>query len=246
MKNIYILPTDKQSKLFKHNDVFFLNEQFDESSPKILAQNIYITSDEEIKDGDCCIEYDNIDKKWLNPYKPTNESWDMVSKANHCRIKGTVKKIILTTNQDLIKNGIQAINDEFLEWFVKNPSCEFVELIKDVDLTHWRYQFLPYKIIIPKEEPKQETIEEAAETEIYRTINEIISGGKDLIKGNVVSRGHAIDYAFDIALKIANWQAEKMYSEEEVHKIIESYQNTIENNPIHTSYNQWFEEFKKK
>jgi hypothetical protein len=37
-----------------------------------------------------------------------------------------------------------------------------------------------------------------------------------------------------------------MYSEEEVHKIIESYQNIMENNPIHTHYDKWFEQFKKK
>lgn len=38
------------------------------------------------------------------------------------------KKIILTTDQDLIKDGVQAIDDEFLEWFVANPSCKFVEV----------------------------------------------------------------------------------------------------------------------
>ena len=38
------------------------------------------------------------------------------------------KKIILTTDQDLIKDGVQAIEDEFLQWFVKNPSCEWVEV----------------------------------------------------------------------------------------------------------------------
>ena len=44
----------------------------------------------------------------------------------------------------------------------------------------------------------------------------------------------------------AKWQQERMYSEEEVHKIVESYQNIMENNPIHTHYNKWFEQFKKK
>lgn len=37
-------------------------------------------------------------------------------------------KIILTTNKLLIKDGIQAIDDEFLEWFVNNSSCEYVEV----------------------------------------------------------------------------------------------------------------------
>jgi hypothetical protein len=44
--------------------------------------------------------------------------------------KSNYKKIILTTDQDLIKDGVQAIDDEFLEWFVKNPSCEEVEIKK--------------------------------------------------------------------------------------------------------------------
>ena len=82
-------------------------------------------------------------------------------------------KVILTTNKLLIKDGVQAIDDEFLEWFVENPSCERVEVIKDEikvksngiqELMKDEYyrQFpeeLPncvfidkYKIIIPKEE----------------------------------------------------------------------------------------------
>ena len=85
------------------------------------------------------------------------------------------KKIILTTDQDLINDSVQAIDDEFLEWFVKNPSCESVEVSKvnkiglqsiDVldkkhDLSKGIYNAiikdankLIYKIIIPKEEFK--------------------------------------------------------------------------------------------
>ena len=60
-------------------------------------------------------------------------------------------KVILTTNKLLIKDGVQAIDDEFLEWFVKNPSCEFVET------EHIGY-VSAYNIIIPKEEPKFVTV----------------------------------------------------------------------------------------
>ena len=52
-----------------------------------------------------------------------------------------------------------------------------------------------------------------------------------------------------VALKFAKWQKEqdkKLYSEEEVHAIIESYQNNVENNPNHITYDKWFEKFKKK
>ena len=64
-----------------------------------------------------------------------------------------LKKIILTTDQELISDGVQPIDDEFLEWFVKNPSCEEVE----VGTYHVKGDIsgkLHYKIFTPKEEPK--------------------------------------------------------------------------------------------
>jgi hypothetical protein len=79
-------------------------------------------------------------------------------------------KIILTTDQDLIKDGVQAIDDTFLEWFVKNPSCEEVEVKSEILYEH-KDTYRPYQSdcknltktkinyylsIIPKEEPKQE------------------------------------------------------------------------------------------
>ena len=64
-------------------------------------------------------------------------------------------KVILTTNDLLIKDGVQAIDDEFLEWFVKNPSCEEVEIKQVADLDLYYKNGIggqKYKIIIPKEE----------------------------------------------------------------------------------------------
>ena len=121
-------------------------------------QNVYITSDEEIKEGDWVI-YNND-----------------LQKSDGISFKSVDKKITLTTDVELIKDGVQAIDDEFLEWFVKNPSCEMVDINRD-----WGYP----AIIVPKEkpktltkleiakniaaigigkkeEPKQETLEEAA------------------------------------------------------------------------------------
>lgn len=64
--------------------------------------------------------------------------------ASHC------VKIIMTKDQDLIKDGVQPIDDEFLQWFVQNP-CEKVEVQKWSSLAECGYS---YHIIIPKEEPK--------------------------------------------------------------------------------------------
>jgi hypothetical protein len=74
------------------------------------------------------------------------------------RDEGNFKnKVILTTDQDLIKDGVQKIDDEFLEWFIKNPSCEEVDVIDctKILLPEEGWYTFGYKIIIPKEEPKQ-------------------------------------------------------------------------------------------
>jgi hypothetical protein len=141
MKNIHVLKTSKPSKLLK--DLVDKTYQFKKEATfgnRIeLPLNIYITSDEEIKEGDWCIDDEGI-------VKCTAHAGAM----NHY-----YTKIILTTDQDLIKDGVQAIDDEFLEWFVKNPTFEFVEIDEypRFDLGKGMY-----KIIIPKEETKQETL----------------------------------------------------------------------------------------
>jgi hypothetical protein len=157
-KNIWLLPTDKPSneyilgkcikelsdvKIGQFTKTYYL--MFDKEY--FQPQNIYITSDEEIRD---C---------WgLNNY--TNEVYFL---KGYYGIQPILKKIILTTDQNLIKDGVQEIDDEFLEWFVKNPSCEKVEVKIWFDTSHISlgigkvYHSNPniplYKIIIPKEEP---------------------------------------------------------------------------------------------
>jgi hypothetical protein len=184
MKNIHILPTSKPSRLFK-----FANELHLDTIPKDYYKkyNIYITSNEEIKEEDW---FYNIISLKPEPFKACENGNGYVNcnKYSHNRID--CKKIILTTDQDLIKNGVQAIDDEFLEWFVKNPSCERVELTdsKTVKKHIWDGTndgeiIWEKEIIIPQEEPKQEmpiingsygciietnkqeTLEEAAEKE---------------------------------------------------------------------------------
>jgi hypothetical protein len=156
MKNIHVLPTDKPSRLHTYKGV--LNLAADEFvAPTIVKNdlinlNIYITSDEIIKDV-----RPHEDKWQLEQEQILNKFPTYLTDLSECKL------VIMTTDIDLIKNGVQAIDDKFLEWFVKNPSCEFVEvadLWKDGNpSTHDSYQ-----IIIPQIEPKQETtLEKAAE-----------------------------------------------------------------------------------
>jgi len=154
MKNIYILPTDKPSRLAIQLDCkpkynLQLGVRADMWTKNWEKQNIYITSDEEIKEGDWYLCLDNT--KCNDSIYKCNEVWlNMEEKQpSYC------KKIILTDNKDLIKEGVQSIDDEFLEWFIKNPSCEEVEIVKTAPIRPFGSL---YKIIIPKEEAKKKHI----------------------------------------------------------------------------------------
>jgi len=145
MKNVQVIPTDKPSRLFKDNfNTLFFSINIDQEQNHFKPQHIYITNDEEIKEGDWMIR-GNEQPTLVTP----NFFWDFGVRYY---------KIILTTDQDLIKEGVQKIDDTFLEWFVKNPSFEFVEvehtyISRELNKPTSKY----YKIILPKEEPKQLT-----------------------------------------------------------------------------------------
>ena len=138
-----------------------------------IIQNIYITNDEEIKDGNYGVIGEVI-MSYSQMFKMWNETQG--------------KKVILTTDQDLIKNGVQAIDDEFLQWFVKNPSCEKVEVVKDLfqinqnnPVTRGSTALVEgYKTIIPTEEPEQELLY-WLETEEWKQFSKLVEnnfGGK--------------------------------------------------------------------
>ena len=157
MKNIHVLPTNQKSKIFfNHNKGFekyqFSKEPFVNGLTNTSNQNIYITSDEEIKEW--------FIVNGINGYSQPMKYSVMFPKDKfpngHDKNKLSLSKIILTTDPDLIKDGVQAIDDEFLEWFVKNPSCERVEVNDWLD-NNGNIAFggdIRYQIIIPQEEPK--------------------------------------------------------------------------------------------
>ena len=316
MKNIHVLPTKKPSKLyFNHNKGFekyqFSKEPFINGLTNTTNQHIYITSDEEIKEGDWCILLENhYVNGGIGKYN--------TEKAIGYGLHNTefFKKIILTTDPDLIKDGVQAIDDEFLEWFVKNPSCEFIKIYYKCDksacyLKEWntcckeakpvltffvenesKAKYFREQEIIPKEEPtfensidntmnimsiansmfgkkeepkqkwdintcrywdveigcerekcicenqepKQETLEEAAER---------------------ISKSHSVhetgqDDVYQGVIQGAKWQAERMYSEEDMRKSyiagLSNFKKRLSYNLLESelSFEEWFEQFKKK
>jgi hypothetical protein len=209
MKNLFLLPTEKPSRLWTNNLRRRLElDEFIEQHPTNIAKHIYITSDEFIEEGDFglnlstknIVQYDGI--KGLDSY---------------------YKKIILTTDQDLIADGVQAIDDEFLEWFVKNPSCESVvvndsKVVKEhiFDGSNDGEIVWEKKIIIPQEDPKQETFEESV---------------------NAFKKT-------DVYINYIKQKQERMYSEEDLLSAFEAGMMFIGEDK--GSFGEWFEQFKKK
>jgi hypothetical protein len=219
MKNIHLLPTDKSTRLFTSDSELILA-----GYPKTTfktGKNIYITSDEKPKLNDWFL--DTLDKV---VFKVTYED---ILTTQLDGLPFNFKKIILTTDQELIKDGVQAIDDEFLEWFVKNPSCERVE-IEDFPMTekynpkgdYIHRSYWGYKIIIPKEEAKQET-------ENLKNFKKLVSDEiSPAMKGFIKEKQ----------------EDKKMYSEEDMKLAFETgrnFQLTGENN-----FNELIEQFKNK
>jgi hypothetical protein len=174
MKNIHIIPTEKPSRLADMEGLLVLGDNL--KSPighptMYLYQNIYITSsNEEIKEGDITIYgkslflVENILHS-SGPFRHLNPKIKIQGRFLPDMTIGKfdsltpLKKIILTTDPDF---SVQSIDDEFLEWFVKNPSCEWVEVEKGYlgmcgfvkSSEPISKDKLHYKIIIPQEEPK--------------------------------------------------------------------------------------------
>ena len=123
MRNVFLLPTPNPSRLIIHsillNDIRLLDEPYDDWKHK---RHLYITSDENPK-----LDEWGFNVKNNVIFKSKGFTADEYDKK-YC------KKIILTTDQALISDGVQSIDDEFLEWFVENPSCEWVEVDKN-----WNY-----------------------------------------------------------------------------------------------------------
>lgn len=248
-KNIHILPTENSSRLSYNKDGVL---ELHRLQWRKNTQNIYITNDEEIKEGD-----------W---FTDDNNSLKRSYKLSHVQFANP-KKIILTTDDLLIKDGVQAIDNYFLEWLINNPTCEFVEVDKN-----WNYPLdksWEYKLrIIPKEEPKQETLEEAAEKywakQPYNqdAFEEGAKWQQEQDKNKYSDEKEFYKYMAKqdswksvgliiqefIQLKLKE-QDKKLYSEEEVISLLIKREYALDLYDMANDYEdtiKWFEQFKKK
>ncbi len=248
MKNIHILPTDKPSRLHLAygKDYYLSVEPFVQLDTKNYKSfNIYITSDEEIKEGDWV--YHKILKSVfkIDLKEVTQEYID--EKIN-------ISKIILTTNQDLIKDGIQAIDDEFLEWFVKNPSCESVEVKEkqhfEADKSKRKNPlngvYYSYKIIIPKEEPILfESFDKEKSVVITTMGQKLVKELQSTTQEETLEEANwkVLGTKNDTFYNGAKWQQEDMIEKLEMHILIN--EDDWNRNP-QAQFRNFIEQFKKK
>lgn len=155
MKKIFIFQTNQPSRLVKiYNDA----DREDLTVKLDIQVNddfkgytyIYITSNEKEQKGDWTII--------------VNEKSIKLAKGFFWDFGVLYYRIILKTDQTLIADGIKNIDNDLLEWFLKNPTCEELEVekgylgmagfIKSNELIS--KDKLIYKITIPQEEPKQD------------------------------------------------------------------------------------------
>jgi hypothetical protein len=163
-RNLWVIPTDKPSRLYYNSQerTYQLCEFPKYHTDIKSTHNLYITNDAEIKEGDYSFyppfgvgKNIFIDGELCFHIESKDGKGSFTQKTYQTLDRN--KKIILTTDQSL--DGVQTIDDEFLEWFIKNPSCEEVEIERIIIVdTIPRKSLYDYKIIIPKEEPKQDDL----------------------------------------------------------------------------------------
>ena len=146
MKNIHIFQTTEPTRLYISIDEYGEELNLSKRTTQYVhGQHIYITSEKKLEK--------DVDTWYLDSFlnKPHNSGGAEYGQEQSV--------IILTTNKKLIDDGVQAIDNEFLEWYVKNPNCEYVHINYICDNVYVS-EFLitsthiEYKTIIPQEETK--------------------------------------------------------------------------------------------
>ena len=239
MKNLYLLPTDQPTGIFETNSGLQFSIMNKVRYGEFKGFHIYITSDEEIGEGDWYLD----------------TTVNVIFKNDKLFLNGTgYKKIILSTDPELIADGIQAIDDEFLLWFVKNNSCEFVV----IDWSPLSKNLYGWKIIIPKEEPKGEkkphsfceTPEEKC-TMNYCDDNGCQNRKRHLVEPHEQEILPEFTLSKNIFDKISDLpkgetlEEQRMYSEGEVYELLcHFFDDHV--NAQNANISQWFEQNKKK
>lgn len=171
MRNLHFIESKKPSSLGLHYDIVKTGmfdyapdlgfNLFDRKNNfQHRPHHLYITSDEEIKTGDWCM-YLGLSMAEFKVLDITDDDVLEYESRGHFK-RHLCKKIILTTDPDLIKDGVQEIEENFLRWFVEkaNDSGKPIDIVevKKVYINHGKEDIFDlvctacpskYEIVIP-------------------------------------------------------------------------------------------------
>lgn len=197
-----------------------------------IGKELFITSEEMIKVGDFFIHSSH---GISNVYKAKSVALESIITAcdNGVWIQ-YCKKIILTTDKTLIAERVQAIDDDFLNWFVNNQNCEYVKVTKLDYLTNRQYRIYD----LPQSEPERGiTITNISTQETINLVPVNEFGSEITVNG----------YGFDKFVK-KQQEANKeviVYSEEEVLELLYKHTEYLLSGSKST-LEEWFNNNKKK
>jgi hypothetical protein len=252
--DVVMLSTDKSSKIWRDaiTGEFKTIPYLDKRN---LNQNLYILSNEEIKEDDWGykVNFDkSVDKNqiWKFHTKPTNkQDWKKIIVTTDSSLKVKTK---LTTHISI--KFLPQIPQQFIEHFINeyNKGNVISKVLVEVDMIA-KYERILNEDNEPSDkfcpdidvnknneisiltEQKQETLEEAAKKYAEIPLNRIIDTEERYFNSNVRD--------YDSFIAGANWQAERSYTREEViefgNKVREYCKNLHKQDNNHRVFYEW-------
>jgi hypothetical protein len=215
-----------------------LNGSFRDVVSSFEAQNIYITNSETINTGDSYLHFGTTadGEAYINVcncYNGTRMLEEACHRPNVLYTDGMFasdcKKIVLTTDRDLIKDRVQAIGDDFLGSFVDkaNHSGKPIDVVEVKKTASIRPFGSLYVIEIPQQ-PKQETLEDFIKKAYLNRLEDCLEVDfEDGVRIGVKweqqnSNINALDFEIDSLkreIKVLKHQQEKLCDSEVIQRI---------------------------
>jgi hypothetical protein len=152
-RNVHLIKTDEPTGIFESNTGLQFSIRDKVRVEPLKGFHIYITDDSKIQEGDYGIGFAHGIRGVGRGYYVFKQDGTSSGKLN-ALCEGS-KKVIMTTDPNLAPD-VQKIDDDFLEWFVAHPSCEYIQTTElslfngdTGESGHYKYE-----IIIPQAEAK--------------------------------------------------------------------------------------------
>lgn len=205
MRNVYLIPSEAPTRLYEFGGELILNE---EETSAFRSKHVYITSNEKIEFGDWYLVKHNVEGVILSDKMILCRA--TIGFINHYYmedIEGVWLKVVLTTNKEL--QGVQLIQDEFLEWLVKHPTCENVKIQKGM--------YMAFDGIVPFELALDDTLNTHPHYKIIlpHDLNYWMKNAEEDYKETPIS---VLKYISELETEI-----HKRYSQDEALNLVEDY-----------------------